>query len=167
MFPQVDKHGPTFEIADEKGYVYKGKMLYLIAHLFLNSQSKNSNFFPLPELHEAQFKKKEWSSGDENVFPPLFTPSPLFTPLYSLPLTHSLPPYSLLPSFIHSPYSLPPPLLTPSPPNSLPPTSPYSLPPPPLFTLFPSHYSFPPPYNKVWIAHCLITVQPNLTCMTT
>ena len=42
-------------------------MLYLVAHSFFNGQSKNSNLFPLPELHETQFKKKPWSSGDENV----------------------------------------------------------------------------------------------------
>ena len=41
-------------------------MLYLVAHSFFNGQSKNSNLFPLPELHETQFKKKPWSSGDEN-----------------------------------------------------------------------------------------------------
>ena len=41
-------------------------MLYLVAHLFFNGQSKNSNLFPLPELHETQFKKtvelwgREW-----------------------------------------------------------------------------------------------------------
>ena len=41
-------------------------MLYLVAHSFLNGQSKNSNLFPLPELHETQFKKtvelwgREW-----------------------------------------------------------------------------------------------------------
>ena len=43
-------------------------MLYLVAHSFFNGQSKNSNLFPLPELHETQFKKKPWSSGDENVY---------------------------------------------------------------------------------------------------
>ena len=33
-------------------------MLYLVAHSFLNGQSKNSNLFPLPELDETQLKKK-------------------------------------------------------------------------------------------------------------
>ena len=42
-------------------------MLYLVAHSFLNSQSKNSNFFLLPELQEMQLKKL-WSSGNENGF---------------------------------------------------------------------------------------------------
>ena len=145
MFPQVDKHGPTFEIADEKGYVYKGKMLYLIAHLFLNSQSKNSNFFPLPELHEAQFKKKEWSSGDENVLPPPYS----LPPLYSLPFIHSplLTPYPLIHFFhplftphIHSlpPYSLPPPLI-----HSLPPPLIHSLPPPYSLSSPPIIHSLP------------------------
>ena len=43
-------------------------MLYPVAHSFFNGQSKNSNLFPLPQLHEMQFKRKNpWSSGDENV----------------------------------------------------------------------------------------------------
>ena len=38
-------------------------MLYLIAHLFSNGQSKNSNFYPLPELRETQFKKTRGPLG--------------------------------------------------------------------------------------------------------
>ena len=64
IFPQVDKHGPTFEIQpEEKRYASKGKMLYLVAHSFLNGQSKKLNFFPLPELHETQFKKTRGAPG--------------------------------------------------------------------------------------------------------
>ena len=38
-------------------------MLYLVAHSFFNGQSKNSNIFPLPELHETQFKKNRGAQG--------------------------------------------------------------------------------------------------------
>ena len=38
-------------------------MLYLVAHSFLNGQSNNSNFFPLPELHETQFKNNRGALG--------------------------------------------------------------------------------------------------------
>ena len=38
-------------------------MLYPVAHSFLNGQSKNSNFLPLPELHETQFKKNRGALG--------------------------------------------------------------------------------------------------------
>ena len=38
-------------------------MLYLVAHSFFNGQSKNSNLFPLPELHETQFKQNRGALG--------------------------------------------------------------------------------------------------------
>ena len=38
-------------------------MLYLVAHSIFNGQSKNSNLFPLPELHETQFKKNRGALG--------------------------------------------------------------------------------------------------------
>ena len=38
-------------------------MLYLVAHSFFNGQSKNSNLFSLPELHETQFKQNRGALG--------------------------------------------------------------------------------------------------------
>ena len=46
-------------------------MLYLIAHSFFNGQSKYSNFFPLPELHETQFKKNRGALGTRMILSPM------------------------------------------------------------------------------------------------
>ena len=42
-------------------------MLYLVAHSFFNGQSKNSNLFPLPELHETQFKQNRGALGTRMI----------------------------------------------------------------------------------------------------
>ena len=38
-------------------------MLYLVAHSFLNGQSKKLIFFPFPDLHETKFKKTRGALG--------------------------------------------------------------------------------------------------------